>query len=103
MPLPIAHGLLRVNRDRIKFPYAPGRGTTYMIANRRCFAARLNSGVSSQMNRIALIIICLFSLQSASAENQPSTCYGTPKDGRLENGWQLPSSGKNFEAYSSLS
>jgi len=31
-----------------------------------------------------------------------STCYGTTQVGRLENGLQLPSSGKNFEVYSSL-
>jgi penicillin-insensitive murein endopeptidase len=54
------------------------------------------------MNRVALIVICFCMLQSANAENKPSTCYGTTKSGRLENGWQLPSSGKNFEAYSSL-
>ncbi|MEY4588877.1 MAG: hypothetical protein RL497_953 [Pseudomonadota bacterium] len=54
------------------------------------------------MNRVVFIIIFLCLWQSAYAENQPSTCYGTTKNGRLENGWQLPSAGENFEAYSSL-
>ena len=31
-----------------------------------------------------------------------SICYGTPSNGRLEGGVQLPKSGPNFEAYSSL-
>lgn len=31
-----------------------------------------------------------------------STCFGTPGHGRLQNGEQLPLSGKNFEAYSTL-
>lgn len=29
-----------------------------------------------------------------------STCFGTTADGRLENGWKLPLSGANFQAYS---
>lgn len=49
-----------------------------------------------------LTLIILLSFQIANAEQAPSICYGTTKDGHLENGWQLPSSGKNFEAYSSL-
>jgi penicillin-insensitive murein endopeptidase len=31
-----------------------------------------------------------------------STCYGTPEKGRLENGISLPSSGPNFQPYSTL-
>lgn len=31
-----------------------------------------------------------------------SECFGTPNAGRLKNGWQLPSAGKNFHAYSSV-
>lgn len=49
---------------------------------------------------ISIILVTL--IQSAFAENAPSTCYGTTKDGHLKNGWQLPSSGNNFEAYSSV-
>lgn len=63
---------------------------------------RLNFNFSAQMNRIVLVIICLVMWQSAYADTSPSTCYGTTKNGRLERGWQLPSSGKNFDVYSSL-
>jgi penicillin-insensitive murein endopeptidase len=31
-----------------------------------------------------------------------SVCYGTTSNGRLENGVQLPSKGKNYEGYSSI-
>ncbi|HVL01769.1 MAG TPA: penicillin-insensitive murein endopeptidase [Dongiaceae bacterium] len=31
---------------------------------------------------------------------EKSVCYGTTDRGHLKNGWQLPSSGDNFEAYS---
>lgn len=34
-----------------------------------------------------LLIINLFSANLAYAKNTPSNCYGTTKDGRLENGW----------------
>jgi len=33
---------------------------------------------------------------------QESTCYGTTSDGRLEQGVQLPSSGKNFISYGEI-
>ena len=36
-------------------------------------------------------------LFNATAD-EPSTCFGTTADGRLENGWQLPGSGENFQA-----
>jgi penicillin-insensitive murein endopeptidase len=52
--------------------------------------------------KLILFIILLTIIQSAFAKNAPSTCYGTTKDGRLKNGWQLPSSDSNFEAYSSV-
>ncbi|MDR2549580.1 MAG: penicillin-insensitive murein endopeptidase [Desulfobulbus sp.] len=52
--------------------------------------------------KFTAIILILSCCQWAYAETTPSTCYGTTKDGRLKNGWQLPSSGKNFEADSSL-
>lgn len=32
----------------------------------------------------------------------PSVCHGTTSAGRLENGWRLPASGNNFEAYTLL-
>ena len=35
-------------------------------------------------------------------EAKESTCYGTPSNGHLEDGMQLPASGPNFSPYSSL-
>jgi len=31
--------------------------------------------------------------------DEPSVCYGTTSDGRLENGWKLPASGTNFSVH----
>lgn len=39
---------------------------------------------------------------SGPAIAQQSTCFGTPSDGQLENGVQLPKSGPNFSPYSAL-
>ena len=44
----------------------------------------------------------LFALIAAPAVGAESTCYGTPSNGRLENGEQLPASGPNFTSYSSI-
>ncbi len=49
--------------------------------------------------RLSLFIISLFVSTSLMAE---STCYGTTSAGRLENGCKLPSSGNNYQTYSSL-
>jgi len=46
--------------------------------------------------------IGLILLGACSIFAQDSTCYGTTSRGRLESGVQLPSSGPNFESYSSL-
>jgi penicillin-insensitive murein endopeptidase len=47
------------------------------------------------------ILALLFSVISIAAHGaSKSVCFGTTESGRLENGWQLPSSGENFEAYS---
>lgn len=55
------------------------------------------------MKKIFVItILIVLGCDWAYAEKIPSTCFGTTKSGRLENGWQLPSSGKNFEVYSTL-
>jgi len=40
--------------------------------------------------------------QSAIATGADSQCYGTVSNGRIENSVKLPTSGKNFSAYSSL-
>ena len=38
----------------------------------------------------------------ADAGGRPSTCFGTPANGSLENGWKLPRSGENFRAYADV-
>ncbi len=45
---------------------------------------------------IALVAISQFAIAKTS------TCYGTTSNGRLESGVKLPSSGKNFESYSTI-
>lgn len=52
--------------------------------------------------KIIVFLLLALTGNTVLAENTPSVCYGTPQDGHLVNGWQLPSSGKNFSAYSSL-
>jgi penicillin-insensitive murein endopeptidase len=47
-----------------------------------------------------LLLLFLWPLNASSAEE--SKCYGTSDNGRLEAGWQLPTAGNNFSAYSSL-
>jgi penicillin-insensitive murein DD-endopeptidase len=47
-----------------------------------------------------IILVFLVAVQPASAAK--SVCYGTTAKGRLENGVQLPFSGKNFRAYSRI-
>ena len=47
------------------------------------------------MKYIFILILIIPSLSFA----QQSICYGSTKDGRLENGVQLPSEGKNFIGY----
>jgi penicillin-insensitive murein endopeptidase len=54
------------------------------------------------MNKINYIAILTISLISINVEAKESTCYGTTKNGRLENGVKLPSSGSNFKSYSSV-
>jgi len=46
-----------------------------------------------------ILPLLIFSLDVSSNE---STCYGTTSKGRVENAVKLPSSGKNFESYSSI-
>lgn len=49
-------------------------------------------------NMAALVALAVSGLSPVYA----STCYGTPAQGRLADGVQLPLSGNNFSAYSSL-
>ena len=44
-------------------------------------------------------IYIFFLLFSVNAFARESTCYGSTKNGRLENGVQLPTKGKNFTSY----
>ena len=53
------------------------------------------------ISRVWLPAFILLFFTSAVAEaKQESICYGTQEKGRIENAWQLPSSGDNFSAYS---
>jgi penicillin-insensitive murein endopeptidase len=49
-----------------------------------------------------LNIAVLTVLACASTAAAASVCYGTPSHGRLQDGVQLPVSGKNFAAYTSM-
>lgn len=49
--------------------------------------------------RYVLLILAMASMPAWPAE---SVCYGMTKNGRLENGVQLPSEGKNFVSYGSI-
>ena len=46
------------------------------------------------------IFVFLLFISISGQASEPSRCFGTTDKGRLENGWQLPSSGSNFSAYS---
>lgn len=50
------------------------------------------------MRYFLFLIFCIASVKSSATDK--SICFGTTENGHLENGWQLPSSGENFEAYS---
>ncbi len=49
-----------------------------------------------------IIVFLLPSSFTIAADKPESICYGTTEKGRVENAWQLPASGKNFTAYSSV-
>lgn len=53
-------------------------------------------------HRVILRFGLLLVLTAGPVFGAESTCYGTPANGRLENGEQLPSSGPNFSSYSSI-
>lgn len=48
---------------------------------------------------LELLVLMTFGLQVRA---EASTCYGTPANGALEGGCQLPSDGPNFQPYSAL-
>lgn len=53
------------------------------------------------MNSFILLAVLLMTATMTNAQ-QESRCYGSPDNGRLENGWQLPGTGNNFSVYSSV-
>jgi len=48
---------------------------------------------------IGLFLCATFAL---AADKPESICYGTTEKGRIENAWQLPSTGENFTVYSAV-
>ncbi len=52
------------------------------------------------MYRSGLLALLLFSVVANATEE--SICFGSQDNGSLENGWQLPASGKNYSAYSDI-
>jgi penicillin-insensitive murein endopeptidase len=46
-----------------------------------------------------LLILISLILAVAAYGQEPSVCYGTTSNGKLENGWKLPASGPNFSAH----
>lgn len=48
---------------------------------------------------VVWLLLCCSSTVFAAEE---SICYGAADNGRLQHGWQLPSAGKNFKAYSEV-
>jgi penicillin-insensitive murein endopeptidase len=71
------------------------------IPQRTTYKLPLNLALTKNMNK--LIYVIFVSLISLSALGEvESQCFGNPGAGSLKNGWQLPSNGKNFHAYSSV-
>ncbi len=56
--------------------------------------------VLSYLKRPILPVLFFLALYTPAFAETESICYGTTAQGKLENGWQLPSSGANYEAYS---
>jgi penicillin-insensitive murein endopeptidase len=57
---------------------------------------------SAKRRSACMLLLAGFQAPFAYADHQESICHGASSQGSLEHGWQLPSSGVNFEAYSSL-
>ena len=56
----------------------------------------------AEMRRMANLALVLISFSVAANGQEPSVCYGTTSNGRLENGWKLPGRGSNFSVYSTI-
>ena len=48
----------------------------------------------------SILFLCLSFFGLFALADEPSICYGTTSNGRLDNGWKLPSGGPNFTSYS---
>ena len=53
------------------------------------------------MNKLFYVILLSLISNTAFSEVE-SQCFGDTTTGSLKNGWQLPTLGKNFHAYSSI-
>lgn len=71
---------------------------TDAVAARRRLVPPLARGARGQP-RLAVLMLALAPVWAGAAE---SVCYGSPGNGRLEHGAQLPASGSNFQPYSSV-
>ena len=49
------------------------------------------------MPRFLFLIFTILAV--AAYGDEPSVCYGTTSNGRLDNGWKLPASGTNFSTH----
>ncbi len=51
---------------------------------------------------LCITLACIVVSSTLRAQTPASQCFGTPANGLLKNGWQLPAWGNNFTAYSNL-
>jgi len=51
---------------------------------------------------VAILVVALLGTCPIPANATESVCYGTPSNGALKNGVQIPGSGPNFSPYSAL-
>jgi hypothetical protein len=72
-----------------------------------CYALRRRSSTRDPANKVRYlplvsIFVAAFLVSTFLPAWAESTCYGTPSKGRIEGAVQLPESGSNFSAYTSL-
>lgn len=54
------------------------------------------------VDSLRLLILLPFICSAVAYAQEPSVCYGTTSIGKLENGWKLPASGRNFSGHSTI-
>ena len=59
-------------------------------------------GHSARNWRPSLVWAAIALLPTVASSQDPSICFGSTANGRLENGWKLPARGENFVSYSTL-